>query len=281
MSDINIESFFIPNSSVVSEGVASSIIKKVFDALIKIIKTVYERIVNAFKTIYERAMGKNFKDNWNYIIKHSGSIDKDRKVKIKEFPKSVENDFDFTSALGINAVAKLTEIFVDSASKLKGISSIFLKNLDLKFADGTSNEAPKISDDPKTWAPNLIARLAPREKEVGIMEVISDRGIFSEEAICDKSYITKITRKADKLVDYLTKTRNKLQAVQGSNDPKINALSSALSAIGGTISKTCADATAEAVRRSNLVVAFAASVRSGKPMKETNESMDFSLLGLK
>lgn len=278
MSDINIESFFIPNSSVVSEGVASTIIKNVFDALIKIIKTVYERIVNAFKTIYERAMGKNFKDNWNYIIKHSGSIDKDHKVKIKEFPKSVENDFDFTSDLGINAVAKLVEAY---GTKFDGASSIFLKRLNLRFADGTSNDAPKISDDPKTWAPNLIARLAPREKEVGIMEVISDRGIFSEEAMCDKTYITKITRKADKLVDYLTKTRNKLQSTKGSDDAKINALSSALSAIGGAISKTCADATAEAVRRSNLVIAYAASVRSGKPMKETNESMDFSLLGLK
>lgn len=278
MSDISLESFFIPNSSVISEGVASSVIKNVFDALIKIIKTTFARIVNAFKTIYERAMGKNFKDNWNYIIKHSGSIDKDSKVKIKEFPKSVENDFDFTSALGINAVAKLAE---EWDTKFNVGSSIFLEKLDLKFADGTSNDAPKITGDPKTWAPNLIARLAPREKEVGIMEVISDRGIFSEEAMCDKSYITKITRKADKLVDYLTKTSNKLRSTHGTDDVKINTLSSALSSIGSVISKTCADATAEAVRRSNLVIAYAASVRSGKPMKETNESMDFSLLGLK
>lgn len=278
MSDISLESFFIPNSSVVSEGAASSIIKNVFDALIKIIKTTFARIVNAFKTIYERAMGKNFKDNWNYLIKHSGSIDKNHKVKIKEFPKSVENDFDFTSALGINAVAKLADV---GGAKLEGTASIFLEKLDLKFADGTSNAAPKISDDPRTWTTNLIARLAPRENAVGIMDVISDRGIFSEEAMCDKSYITKITRKADKLVDYLTKTSNKIRSTYGTDDVKINTLSSALSCIGGVISKTCADATAEAVRRSNLVIAFAASARSGKPMKETNESMDFSLLGLK
>lgn len=281
MSDINIESFFIPNSSVVNEGVASSIIKNVFDALIKIIKTTFARIVNTFKTIYERAMGKNFKDNWNYIIKHSESIDKDRKVKIKEFPKSVENDFDFTSDLGINAVARLVDIYADKADKFELASSVFLERLNLKFADGASNEAPKITGDPRTWAPNLIARMAPREKEVGIMEVISDRGIFSEEAICDKSYITKITRKADKLVDHLTKTSNKIRSTHGTDDVKINTLSSALSSIGSVISKTCADATAEAVRRSNLVIAYAASVRSGKPMKETNESMDFSLLGLK